>query len=65
MVGYMPGHMPWHHGEELNELGVRIVNSKANGTTHMDRKLITGDGPKAANEFGKLAAIELLKRVSQ
>lgn len=59
-VGYMPGHMPWYVGERLTELGVTIVNSKADGTCHRDRRLITGDSPQAANAFGKLAAEALL-----
>ena len=40
-------------------------NKKANGTCHIDRKLITGDGPKAANAFGKLAATTLLEEVNE
>lgn len=60
LVGYMPGHMPWFFGERLTELGVNIVNSQANGTCHRDRRLITGDSPNAANEFGKMAAQALL-----
>ena len=61
-IGYMPGKMPWHFGERLEELGVRIVNSKADATCHVDRRLITGASPKAANSFGALAAAELLAR---
>jgi len=63
MIGYMPGHMPWKFGEKLNELGVSIINKKADKTCCIDRKLITGASPKAANDFGKLSAIELLKAV--
>ena len=65
MIGYMPGHMPWKFGEKLNELGVTIVNKKADKTCFIDRKLISGASPKAANDFGKLAAIELLKEVNK
>ncbi len=65
LIGYMPGHMPWKFGERLTELGVTIINKKANGTVHIDRKLITGDGPKAANAFGRLASDTLLKTVSE
>jgi len=60
LFGYMPGHMPWYFGEKLRELGVEIINNKANGTCYHDRKLITGDGPDAANAFGKMAAEALL-----
>ena len=59
-IGYMPGHMPWYFGEKLQELGVEIINKKAEGNCHQDRKLITGDGPLAANKFGIMAANALL-----
>ena len=65
MIGYMPGHMPWKFGEKLNELGVTFINSKADNTCHIDRKLISGASPKAANDFGKLSATELLKEVTK
>lgn len=65
MIGYMPGHMPWKFGERLSALGVTIINKKSNGTCHIDRDLVTGDGPKAANQFGRLAADALLKRDNQ
>lgn len=60
MIGYMPGHMPWKLGEKLNALGVTIVNTKADNSCHVDRRLITGASPKAANDFGRLAANTLL-----
>ncbi len=63
MIGYMPGHMPWKFGEALQKLGVSFVNKKADKTCHIDRKLITGTSPQAANNFGKLCAEELLKSV--
>ncbi len=65
MIGYMPGHMPWKFGEELEKLGVSFVNTKADKTCHMDRKLITGASPKSANNFGKLCAEELLKSIKE
>ncbi len=61
MIGYMPGHMPWKFGEKLTELGVTIINKKADATCHVDRKLITGASPQAANAFGRLAATTLLQ----
>ena len=61
MIGYTPGAMPWIYGERLNKLGVTIINEAADATVHMDRKLISGASPQAANDFGKLAATELLK----
>lgn len=61
LIGYMPGQLTWFFGEQLNKLGVSIVNSKADKTCFADRKLITGASPKAANEFGKLSATKLLE----
>jgi len=63
MIGYMPGHMPWKLGERLNAVGVEIINSKADATCHVDRRLISGASPKAANAFGRLAAETLLKNM--
>ena len=60
MIGYMPGHMPWKFGEKLNELGVTITNTKADNSCFLDRRLITGASPKAANDFGRLATSTLL-----
>ncbi len=65
MIGYTPGAMPWIYGKKLNDLGVTIVNTEADNTVYIDRKLITGASPLAANAFGKLAATELLKEVSE
>jgi molecular chaperone Hsp31 and glyoxalase 3 len=63
MIGYTPGDMPWIYGGKLNNLGVTIINEQADATVNIDRKLITGASPAAANAFGKLAATELLKVV--
>ncbi len=63
-LGYLPGLMPWYFGEKLEDLGMTIDNKLASGQTHQDRKLISGDGPLAANEFGKLSANELLKALN-
>ncbi len=65
LIGYMPGQLTWFFGEKLQELGVTIINRKADKTCHVDRKLITGASPKAANEFGKLAATTLVEYVKQ
>lgn len=65
MIGYMPGHMPWKFGERLTELGVTIMNKKADKTCYIDRKLISGASPQAANDFGKLSATELLKVINK
>ena len=61
MMGYMPGHLTYQFGRKLSELGVSIINKKADKTCHHDRKLITGASPQAANDFGILSATELLK----
>ena len=51
-------------GETPEECGVREVledNKKSDNSTCIDRKLITGASPLAANELGKLAANTLLQ----
>ena len=60
-IGYLPGKMPWGLSEKLKSLGAHIVNTKADKTVCLDRKLITGASPLAANELGKLAAKTLLE----
>lgn len=60
IIGYMPGHMPWKFGEKLNGLGMTIINAKADSSCHVDRRLISGASPKAADNFGRLAASTLL-----
>ncbi|MES1965923.1 DJ-1/PfpI family protein [Psychrobacter sp. AH5] len=62
-IGYLPGPMPWYFAEKLEDLGVTISNKLASGQTHQDRKLISGDGPLAANDFGKMSAKALLKEL--
>lgn len=63
-IGYLPGTMPWYFGEKLESLGVTISNKLTTGQTHQDRKLISGDGPLAANDFGKLSAKALLEALN-
>ena len=63
-LGYLPGTMPWYFGDKLEDLGMTIDNKLASGQTHQDRKLISGDGPLAANEFGKPCANELLRALN-
>ena len=62
MIGYLPGPMPWWVCEKLSALGVEMINKKADNSVHIDRRLVTGASPKAANTFGRLAATTLLKR---
>jgi D-lactate dehydratase / protein deglycase len=63
-IGYMPGHLTWKFGEELQKLGITILNDDISGMTHRDRKLLTGDSPFAANALGKLAAESLLEEAA-
>lgn len=63
-IGYLPGAMPWQLGAKLEELGATIVNEKADKTCHVDRRLITGASPQAANELGKLAVTTLLEQLT-
>ncbi len=59
-IGYLPGQMQWGLSEKLKSVGANLVNTKADKTVCVDRKLITGASPLAANELGKLAAKTLL-----
>ena len=63
-IGYLPGKMPSGLSEKLSALGVNLTNTKADATVCIDRKLITGASPQAANAFGKLAAETLLAELS-
>jgi D-lactate dehydratase / protein deglycase len=60
-IGYMPGPMPWFYGQRLTALGMTLLNEGIDGSTHQDRKLLTGDSPLASNRLGKLAADALLR----
>lgn len=62
-IGYIPGHMPWRFGEQLNALDVTIINTTADVSCRTDRRLIFSTSPKAANDFGRLAADTLLKAI--
>lgn len=63
-IGYLPGQMPSGLSEKLKSLGANIINSKADKTVCLDRRLITGASPLASNELGKLAANTLLKELN-
>jgi len=60
-VGYLPGPMPWHCQSKIVEKGVEVVNTSETGQCLVDRELITGDSPDAADNLGKLAAPLLVK----
>ena len=60
MIGYLPGKMPSLVSTKLADLGANLVNKKADETVCVDRKLISGASPGAANPIGELAAKTLL-----
>lgn len=60
-IGYLPGQLPWFQCEKLEQQGMRILNDDITGATHVDRKLFSGDSPKACDELGKLIARALLE----
>jgi len=63
-IGYMPGHLTWKFGEELQALGFELVNEDISGAVHKDGKILTGDSPLAGNALGQLAATEVLAAVN-
>lgn len=60
-IGYLPGQLPWFQCEKLEKQGMRILNKDITGATHVDRKLYSGDSPKACDKLGRLIAEALLK----
>ena len=60
MIGYLPGKMPSLVSTKLKDLGANLVNKKADNTVCVDRRLISGASPQAANPIGELAAKTLL-----
>lgn len=64
MIGYLPGPMPWRVEEKLSAMGAKIANKKADKTCCIDRKLITGASPLAANDLGKLVVAKLLEQLA-
>lgn len=44
----MPSQLKWLVGENLQKLGVKILNSDITGKVHKDRKLLTSDNPLAS-----------------
>lgn len=64
-LGYLPGQLPWFQCEALERDGIKIINEKVTGATHIDRKLISGDSPKACDELGKITVDTLLKELNK
>lgn len=54
-IGFMPGQMPWMLQKTLKAAGLHVLNTSEKGATHVDRELITGDSPGAANALGVIA----------
>lgn len=63
-LGYLPGQLTWFQCEELEKVGIQIINEKITGATHIDRKLISGDSPKACDELGKITVDALFKELN-
>ncbi len=64
-LGYLPGQLPWFQCEALEKEGIKVINEKITGATHIDRKLISGDSPKACDELGKITVEALLKELKK
>lgn len=62
-LGYLPGQLPWFQCEALAKDGITVINDKITGATHIDRKLISGDSPKACDDLGKITVAELFKEL--
>jgi molecular chaperone Hsp31 and glyoxalase 3 len=62
-LGYLPGQLPWFQCEALEKEGIEVINDKITGATHIDRKLISGDSPKACDDLGKITVDALFKEL--
>jgi len=62
-LGYLPGQLPWFQCEALDKEGITVTNEKITGATYIDRKLISGDSPKACDELGKITVDALFKEL--
>lgn len=62
-LGYLPGQLPWFQCEALAKEGITVINDKITGATFIDRKLISGDSPKACDELGKITVDALFKEL--
>ena len=60
MIGYLPGQLQWFQCEALEAQGLKILNTKVTGATHIDRNLFSGDSPMACDDLGKMVANALL-----
>ena len=62
-LGYLPGQLPWFQCEALEKEGIEVINDKITGATHIDKKLISGDSPKACDDLGKITVDALFKEL--
>lgn len=62
-LGYLPGQLTWFQCEALEKEGIKIINDKITGATHIDRKLISGDSPKACDELGRITVDTLFNEL--
>lgn len=62
-LGYLPGQLTWFQCEELEKQGIKIINDKITGATHVDKKLISGDSPKACDDLGKITVDALFEEL--
>jgi molecular chaperone Hsp31 and glyoxalase 3 len=62
-LGYLPGQLPWLQCEALEQEGIKVINEKLTGATHIDRKLISGDSPMACDQLGKITVDALFKEL--
>jgi molecular chaperone Hsp31 and glyoxalase 3 len=62
-LGYLPGQLTWFQCEALEKEGIEVINDTITGATHVDRKLISGDSPKACDELGKITVAALFKEL--
>ena len=63
MIGYLPGAMPWELSRKLSDYGVKVMNERADDSCCLDRQLITGASPAAADKLGRLASKRLLENL--
>lgn len=63
-LGYLPGQLPWFQCEALAKEGITVINDKITGATYIDRKLISGDSPKACDDLGKITVETLFKKLN-
>lgn len=60
LSGYLPGAPTWNFQHRLEDLGIKVLSHLPTGSTHRDRKLLSGDSPFAADKLGQLASRTLL-----